>query len=80
MSVLQYEIYSKLKFAKPSVTSWHRQRSGRPLTPISPCSDARVMPHGGAESDNIIILGFPTDPMLHTPSFLNEIMHGITLK
>ncbi|KAK4037143.1 hypothetical protein OUZ56_029183 [Daphnia magna] len=32
-------------------------------------SDARVMPHGGAESDNIIILGFPTDPMLHTPSF-----------
>ncbi|KAK4005584.1 hypothetical protein OUZ56_007284 [Daphnia magna] len=42
-------------------------------------SDARDMPHGGAESDNIIILGFPTDPMLHTPSFLNEIMHGITL-
>ncbi|KAI9560181.1 hypothetical protein GHT06_014192 [Daphnia sinensis] len=31
----------------------HRQRSGRPLTPISPCSDARVMPHGGADDDSV---------------------------
>ncbi|KAK4027448.1 hypothetical protein OUZ56_016494 [Daphnia magna] len=30
-------------------------------------SDAREMPHSGAESAKIIILGFPTDPMLHTP-------------